>query len=44
MSNAPKHQPYFYMGADYGLPILIMVVLLVAITTLIGVAIILTTV
>ena len=36
MSNAPKNQTYFYLGADYGLPMLILVVLLVAVTTLIG--------
>jgi len=43
MSNGPQNQTYFYMGADYGLPMLILVFLIVAVTTLIGTAILLLT-
>ena len=35
-SSGTKNQTYFYMGADHGLSILILVILIIAFTTLIG--------
>ena len=35
-SGAKVHNPYFYMGADYGLPILIIVAAIIGIMALIG--------
>jgi len=43
MNNAPKNQTYFYMGADYGLSIIILALAIVAFTTLIGTALLLLT-
>lgn len=43
MSNGPKNLAYFYLGAEYGVPILILVVLVVVVFMVIGTAILLTT-
>lgn len=37
-----SNQTYFYMGADYGIPILILVAIIVFITTAIGILLLMT--